>query len=336
MYPNQKLSKRHPIFVNGNSQNPFILGCWNFSPGYWKGLSTALRNRILKEALSLSLFEWDSATSYSNSEQFLSQSIFQLKKETFLSSEEALKIKINSKTILKKDFSIVKDLEKSLSRLKQDSLGCYFIHWPLPHYSAALAVEQLHFCKETGKIQEVGISNFSLPQIEEAEKGGKIDILQTAGNLLWREGFDSFIPYCQQKKIALQFYSPLAQGILTDRSPFFTGFSYNDGRASHLCFLQEPLRSQLAPIVAKMKTIALPLSLAEASLLWLMQKYPEAKILLGVSAKEQLTQNYNTLKKQALFSKRQYESLEALSVEAWRTVKKHFPDSSNIFNHQCR
>lgn len=311
----------------------FILGCWNFSSDYWQGQSTASRNKILKEAISLSLFEWDTATHYRNGEQLLAQSIFQLKKEGFLTSEQSDKIKINSKAPLKANYSIVNDLKKSLSRLKQNSLGCYFIHWPLRDYSGAIAVEQLNRCKQEAIIQEVGISNFSLSQIKEAQKGGKVDQLQIACNLLWREPFNEVIPYCQEEKIALQFYSPLAQGLLSDRSPFLTEHTYSDGRAAHLCFLQEPLRSHLVSIVKKMKAIASPFSLSEASLLWLIQTYPEAKILLGVSTKEQLRQSVSTLQNRKTLSIFQYEALESLSIEAWQFVKKCYPDGKNIFNH---
>ena len=97
---------------------------------------------------------------------------------------------------------LVDEVYKSLKRLKTDYIDIYYIHFPdekTPKYEAVGALQKL---REKGIIREIGVSNFSLEQIEEANRDGYIDVVQDEYNLLVRDKEEKFIPYLRKNNIA--------------------------------------------------------------------------------------------------------------------------------------
>lgn len=328
---------------NENEENSdLILGCWNFASGYFNPLEAKTRNKILRAAIKNNIFAFDCAYAYGNGqgEQILSSSLLQLLKEKNINIETYEKIKISTKAILKENFSILDDLESALKRLRRDSIETFFIHWPKKKFCAAKSIELLNIAKEKNKIQNVGVSNFLLPDLKEAIKGGKIDKVQLCLNLLWRRELEEIIPFCEENKIGVEIYSPLAQGILKDDSILFKNQMnlifkklqkpQSDKRKNHLIFLQEDLAKNLSPILQEMINASKPFSLNEIALRWIKQKLPNSKIAVGASSTNQIETSSKALK---LAAQPQIEKIEELSKIAYSEVIKIFPNATNIFNH---
>jgi aryl-alcohol dehydrogenase-like predicted oxidoreductase len=109
------------------------------------------------------------------------------------------------------------EVYKSLKRLQTDYIDLYYIHFPdesTPKYEAVGALQRL---REKGIIREIGVSNFSLEQLEEANRDGYIDVVQDEYNLLTREKEEKFIPYLRKHSIGFIPYFPLAAGLLTGK-----------------------------------------------------------------------------------------------------------------------
>lgn len=112
---------------------------------------------------------------------------------------------------------LVEEVHKSLKRLQTDYLDIYYIHFPdesTPKYEAVGALARL---REKGIIKEIGISNFTLDQIKEANRDGYVDVVQDEYNLLTRDKEKDFIPYLRKNNIAFIPYYPLASGLLTGK-----------------------------------------------------------------------------------------------------------------------
>lgn len=322
------------------------MGTWNFAPNYYNPISQNQRQKILRTAITSSILEFDSAYSYGNgkSEQSLAASINQLVRENFLSPQEANKLKISSKAILKNNLSVTTDIKKSLYRLNRNSLYTFFVHWPKADKNYKSHFEALVQAKTEGLISKIGVSNFSLIDLMDIEKICKIDTVQIGLNLLWLAPLDDIVPYCQEKKIEIQIYSPLAQGLLSSR--LYTHNSilnstcrlFDDKRTNHLIFLQEPLFSKLHPILLQINKAALPLSLQEAALLFLHKLIPDARIVVGAKSANQLKElvavflNSGDVKKE--LAQTQFEELLFLAKKANQTVREVFPEATNIFNHK--
>jgi diketogulonate reductase-like aldo/keto reductase len=104
--------------------------------------------------------------------------------------------------------------ESTLARLRTDRLDCYLLHWrghePLEETFAAF--EEL---KRSGKIRSCGVSNFDVPDLEEAHAlAGKDGLAcnQVLYHLQERAIERAIIPWCEQHGVAVVAYSPFGHG----------------------------------------------------------------------------------------------------------------------------
>lgn len=115
-------------------------------------------------------------------------------------------------------------VENSLKRLQTDYIDLYYIHFPDDNTPKDQAVAALQELKEQGKIKALGVSNFTLDQLKEANKDGYVDVVQLEYNLLHREN-EAVLQYCVDHLITFIPYFPLASGILAGKYDENTKFS---------------------------------------------------------------------------------------------------------------
>ncbi|HEI7739714.1 TPA: aldo/keto reductase [Staphylococcus aureus] len=115
-------------------------------------------------------------------------------------------------------------VENSLKRLQTDYIDLYYIHFPDDNTPKDQAVAALQELKEQGKIKAIGVSNFTLDQLKEANKDGYVDVVQLEYNLLHREN-EAVLQYCFDHLITFIPYFPLASGILAGKYDENTKFS---------------------------------------------------------------------------------------------------------------
>ncbi|HBI3488161.1 TPA: aldo/keto reductase [Staphylococcus aureus] len=115
-------------------------------------------------------------------------------------------------------------VENSLKRLQTDYIDLYYIHFPDDNTPKDQAVAALQELKEQGKIKAIGVSNFTLDQLKEANKDGCVDVVQLEYNLLHREN-EAVLQYCVDHLITFIPYFPLASGILAGKYDENTKFS---------------------------------------------------------------------------------------------------------------
>jgi diketogulonate reductase-like aldo/keto reductase len=112
---------------------------------------------------------------------------------------------------------LLRAAEASLKRLAIDTIDLYQVHWPdpaVPIFETMGAMEKL---VDAGKVRFIGVSNFYLKNLEEAEASmtrHKIVSNQVKYSLLQRGIEEDTLPYCQKNKITVIAYSPLARGQL--------------------------------------------------------------------------------------------------------------------------
>jgi diketogulonate reductase-like aldo/keto reductase len=104
--------------------------------------------------------------------------------------------------------------ERSLTHLKTNWLDCYLLHWRGPHplEDTFAAFEAL---REEGKILSYGVSNFDVPDLEEAwEIADESSIVcnQVLYHLQERAIEHAVLPWCEQHRLAVTAYSPFGHG----------------------------------------------------------------------------------------------------------------------------
>jgi aryl-alcohol dehydrogenase-like predicted oxidoreductase len=117
---------------------------------------------------------------------------------------------------LKRD-SLRREVEGSLQRLRVEALDLYQIHWPIPDEEIEEGWSTFAELKQEGLVRHIGVSNFSVGQLERAEAIAPVETLQPPYSLLDRDVEDDVLPWCREHDVGVIVYSPMASGMLTGK-----------------------------------------------------------------------------------------------------------------------
>jgi aryl-alcohol dehydrogenase-like predicted oxidoreductase len=149
---------------------------------------------------------------------------------------------------------ILQEVEDSLRRLRTDHIDVYQVHWPDPLVAIEETAEAMHTLFEQGKIRAIGVSNFSVEQMERFRRVAPLHVLQPPYNLFERGIEADLLPYCQKNKIATFGYG-LCRGLLSGRMRPDSKFDGDDLRRTDPKF-QQPRFAQYLAAVARLDKLA--------------------------------------------------------------------------------
>jgi aryl-alcohol dehydrogenase-like predicted oxidoreductase len=110
---------------------------------------------------------------------------------------------------------IREEVEGSLRRLGVDTIDLYQIHWPVPDDEVEEGWTTMAELQREGKVRWIGVSNFSVAQMERALKIAPITSLQPPYSIINRNIEAEILPFCAQHGIGVINYSPMQSGLLT-------------------------------------------------------------------------------------------------------------------------
>jgi diketogulonate reductase-like aldo/keto reductase len=174
----------------------------------WKS-GTARRVEALKVGLAGGISIIDTAEAY-GTESFVAEAIRGHKREDLFIATKA------TMTHLRRG-ALFRALDRSLRRLKTSYVDLYQVHQPNPIVPIRETMGAMEELLEAGKIRAIGVSNFSLKRMMEANaslKKARLASTQMSYSLLHREVEKDIIPYCRQEGIAVLAYFPLGHGKL--------------------------------------------------------------------------------------------------------------------------
>lgn len=188
-------------------------------------------------------------------------------------------------------------VEDSLKRLQTDYIDLYYIHFPDEHTPKEEAVGELKKLKDEGKIRAIGVSNFSIEQLREANKDGYVDVLQSHYNLLHRDAEKDLLPYTQEHGISFVPYFPLASGLLGGK--YKQEDTFSDIRAKDPLFQGENFAKNLQKVEqARQIAEAKGVEVAHLVLAWYLTVPSIDALIPGAKRPEQIVSNLETLKVQ--------------------------------------
>jgi diketogulonate reductase-like aldo/keto reductase len=162
----------------------------------------------LRIGLDLGMNHIDTAEMYGSgaAERLVGQAIAGRRDEVFLVSKVLPQNASQAGTI--------EACKRSLVRLKTDRLDCYLLHWrgQYPLEETIAAFDQL---QRDGMILSWGVSNFDVPDLEEAwqiAEKGHLACNQVLYHLKERAIEHAVMPWCEKHKVAMVAYSPLGHG----------------------------------------------------------------------------------------------------------------------------
>lgn len=187
-------------------------------------------------------------------------------------------------------------VEASLKRLNTDYLDIYYIHFPDKQTPKAEAVGALQRLREQGKIRAIGVSNFSLEQVKEANADGYVDVVEDEFSLLHRDHEADLMPYLKDHQISFVPYFPLASGLLTGKYDQAVNFPADDIR-SQISDFQEPRYSAALKAIDQVRPIAQAhdATVAQTVLAWYMQDPLVSVVIPGAKRASQVEANAQAL-----------------------------------------
>ena len=193
------------------------LGTWQFGSkgwGYGTDFDKTDAISIVQKALELGINIIDTAEAYGwgKSEQIIGEAIKDYDREKIIITTKFLPITIRPS-------AVVKALNKSLKRLQTDYIDIYLIHWPAP-WLIGRVLNHMERMVDEGLIRYIGISNFNLKRLQNAQKKmrkHRVQVNQVNYSLAKNKVENDLLPYTNKEKITVMAYSPLGQGWLTGK-----------------------------------------------------------------------------------------------------------------------
>ncbi len=196
---------------------------------------------------------------------------------------------------------LMASLDQSLKRMGLEYVDIFYSHRPDPDTPLEETMGALHSAVQMGKALYVGISNYNADQTRRA-----VDILHGLGtpclihqpkyNMLDRWVEDGLLQVLEEKGVGCIPFSPLAQGLLTDR--YLDGIPEGSRVAGGSVFLTE---AHLDPdLMVRIKALNQHAeqrgqTLAQMALAWILSRKQVTSVLIGASSVSQLEANVATL-----------------------------------------
>ena len=216
------------------------------------------------------------------------------REEVILATKGAHQL-IDGKAVMNNSPEFLKQaVEDSLKRLRTDYIDLYYIHFPDETTPKDEAVAALAELKAEGKIRAIGVSNFSLEQLKEANKDGHVDVYQGEYNLFKRDAEKEILPYIREHGISFVPYFPLAAGLLAGKYDAETKF--DDLRKNDPLFQEDVFKDNLAKVdLLRPIAEAKDAEVAHIVLAWYLAQDGIDAIIPGAKRAEQVTDTIRTL-----------------------------------------
>ncbi|MET4655483.1 myo-inositol catabolism protein IolS [Exiguobacterium sp. PvP048] len=216
------------------------------------------------------------------------------REEVILATKGAHQL-VDGKVVMNNSPEFLKQaVEDSLKRLRTDYIDLYYIHFPDEDTPKDEAVAALAELKAEGKIRAIGVSNFSLEQLKEANKDGHVDVYQGEYNLFKRDAEKEILPYIREHGISFVPYFPLAAGLLAGKYDADTKF--DDLRKNDPLFQEDVFKDNLAKVdLLRPIAEAKDAEVAHIVLAWYLAQDGIDAIIPGAKRADQVTDTIRTL-----------------------------------------
>jgi aryl-alcohol dehydrogenase-like predicted oxidoreductase len=181
--------------------------------------------------------------------------------------------------------SVRTECEASLRRLNVERIDLFQIHWPEPDEDVEEGWAECARLRQEGKIRWIGVSNFSVAQLERAGRIAPVTSLQPPYSMLRRDIETEILPFCAAHGIGVLAYSPMASGLLTGTwtKERHAVLSDDDWRKSKNPLFQEPRFSRNLEVVEALREIAAAhdVSVGVVALAWVLSNPAVTAAIVG-------------------------------------------------------
>ena len=235
------------------------LGTWAIGGWMWGGTDEQEAIKTIHKALELGINMIDTAPVYGfgASEKIIGKALNQYghREKIILATKVGLEWNKGKVTRNSSQKRIRQEIEDSLQRLQTDYIDLYQVHWPDESTAFEETALELVSLLKAGKIHAIGLSNFSIKQMEEFLEFAPIHTLQPPFNLFERSIEKEILPFTEKSGILTLAYGSLCRGLLSGKMKANTQFKGDDLRKNDPKF-QEPKFGQYLKAVAALDEFA--------------------------------------------------------------------------------
>lgn len=165
--------------------------------------------RALRRGIEIGLTHIDTAEMYGNgrAEEIVGEAIAGFPRESLFITSKVLPSNASYK-------GTIAACERSLRRIATNYLDLYLLHWP-SSYPLEDTMRALETLVEQGKARFIGVSNFDVGDVREAQsylRNVPLASDQVLYNLKDRGPEAHLLPYCKKQHVALVGYTPFGRG----------------------------------------------------------------------------------------------------------------------------
>jgi len=235
------------------------LGTWAIGGWMWGGTDEEESVKTIRAAVDRGVNLIDTAPAYGfgRSEEIVGRAIAerQLRSRVVIATKTGLEWKDGKVFRNASRDRIMHEVTDSLRRLQTDYIDIYQVHWPDPLVPIEETAEAMQTLFDQGKIRAIGVSNFSVAQIERFRHIAKLHVVQPPYNLFEREIESELLPYCRNSGLATLTYGALCRGLLSGKLQGDAQFQGDDLRLTDPKF-QPPRYAQYLAAVRRLDQFA--------------------------------------------------------------------------------
>jgi aryl-alcohol dehydrogenase-like predicted oxidoreductase len=291
------------------------IGCNNFG----RRIDEGRAKQVVDAAFEVGATLFDTADLYGSgaSEEFLGKALRSRRDEAVIVSKFGMRTPPDGMSGGDPVWAI-RACEDSLTRLGTDRIDVYLLHTPDDATPIGETLTAMSRLVDEGKVREIGCSNFSEKQLDEAEDAAqelgvrRFVTVQNEYSLLAREAREEVIPASRRLGLSFMPYFPLASGMLTGKyrrgqpPPPGTRMAGRDG-------WEEFLTDERFDVVERLSAFAEQHghTILELSIAWLSSQPEIATVIAGATSAEQVRAN-------------------AEAVEVWRLGDDEFAEIDDL------
>jgi aryl-alcohol dehydrogenase-like predicted oxidoreductase len=229
--------QRRQLGRSGLEISTIGIGSWAIGGAQWGGQDDAASVAAIHAAVDHGVNWVDTAPIYGSghSEEVVGSAIAALpaSRRPLVFTKFGLGDKIDSIVRAASRGHVFAECDASLRRLGVDRIDLYQLHWPAPEPIAETAAA-CQALLDAGKIRAIGVSNFSVSQLDEwLATGVPLHAVQPPFSILRPAAAKDVLPWCDAHGVGAIGYSPLFRGMLFGTWKRDKTFGADDARSTH-------------------------------------------------------------------------------------------------------
>jgi aryl-alcohol dehydrogenase-like predicted oxidoreductase len=210
------------------------LGTWAIGGWMWGGSDSEVSLQTILTAFELGINLIDTAPAYGAglSEQIVGRAIAERggRARLVIATKAGLQSTNGNVRRNSTRSAIIQEIEDSLRRLQTDYIDIYQVHWPDPLVPVEETASALDHLYRQGKIRAIGVSNYSIEQMNLFRAAAPLHTAQPPYNLFERGVEKDVLPYCRKHEITTLVYGALCRGLLSGKMRLESSFVGDDVR----------------------------------------------------------------------------------------------------------